>query len=302
MKEQRKTEIKVGLTVIIGIILFLWIFGWAKNLSIRSSENFIKIKFKNVSGLEIGDPVTINGFRKGYVNNIIIRNNDLIVEAAIDNDVKIKEDAKFSIVMLDLMGGKKIDIEPGFSENEIDFSKIQTGVFQADIPSVMALLGSVQDDLVTVLKDVKTVLSSLNKMVSDESFIKELRILVNNVNDLSNQMNKVISENKADINKLTQNAVELAENTNNLMRDNRESVEELINNFNVLGKETNDLVQKINSFTDEINKRENNLGKILYDDELLGNLKSSIKQLETLTKILVDQLNSKGIKVDAYIF
>jgi ABC-type transporter Mla subunit MlaD len=139
-------------------------------------------------------------------------------------------------------------------------------------------------------------------MVSDESFIKELRVLVNNVNDLSNKMNKVISENRDDINKLTQNAVELTENTNNLIKDNRESVVELINNFNVLSKETRDLVEKINSFTDEINKRENNLGKILYDDELLGNLKSSIKQLETLTKILVDQLNSKGIKVDANIF
>ena len=44
MKEQRKTEIKVGLTVIFGILIFLWIFGWAKNLSIRSSENFLKIK------------------------------------------------------------------------------------------------------------------------------------------------------------------------------------------------------------------------------------------------------------------
>ncbi len=302
MKEQRKTEIKVGITVLIGLILFLWIFGWAKNLSIRSSENFIKIRFKNVSGLEIGDPVTINGFRKGYVNDIIIKNNDLIVEAAIDNDVKIKEDAKYSIVMLDLMGGKKIDIEPGFSENEIDFNKIQNGVFQSDIPSVMALLGSVQDDLVTVLKDVKAVLSQLNKVVSDDSFVKELRQLVNNINNLSNQMNVVISENRADINKLAKTATELTENTNNLILDNKESVEELINNFNVLSKETKDLLQKINSFTDETNKRENNLGKILYDDELLNNLKSSIKQLEALTKILVEQLNSKGIKVDAYIF
>lgn len=302
MKEQRKTEIKVGLTVIIGILLFLWIFGWAKNLSIKSSENFLKIKFKNISGLEVGDPVTINGFRKGYVNDIVIKNNNLIVEAAIDNDVKLSEDAKFYIVMLDLMGGKKIEIDPGYSNTEIDFNKIQTGVFQADIPSVMALLGSVQDDLVTVLQDVKTVLSSLNKMVSDDSFIKDLKMLVNNVNDLTNQTNKLISENKSEIQKLTHNAVELTENTNNLIKDNRESAKELIENFNTLSKQTKDLVEKINAFTDEINKRENNLGKILYDDELLGNLKSSIKQLETLTKILVEQLNSEGIKVDANIF
>lgn len=302
MKEQRKTEIKVGLTVIIGILLFLWIFGWAKNLSIKSSENFLKIKFKNISGLEVGDPVTINGFRKGYVNDIVINNNYLIVEAAIDNDVKLSEDAKFYIVMLDLMGGKKIEIDPGYSNTEIDFNKIQAGIFQADIPSVMALLGSVQDDLVTVLQDVKTVLSSLNKMVSDDSFTKDLKLLVNNVNDLTNQANKLISENKSDIQKLTQNAVELTENTNNLLKDNRESAKEIIANFNAISKQTKDLVEKINAFTDEINKRENNLGKILYDDELLGNLKSSIKQLETLTNILVEQLNTEGIKVDANIF
>lgn len=302
MKEQRKTEIKVGLTVILGLIIFLWIFGWAKNLSIRSSENFIKIKFKNVSGLEIGDPVTINGFRKGYVNSIIIKNNDLIVEAAIDNDVVLKEDAKFSIVMLDLMGGKKIDIEPGYSEIEIDFTKIHNGVFQADIPSVMALLGSVQDDLVTVLKDVKTVLNSVNNLVSDDSFIKELKLLVNNVNNLTNQMNNLVAQNKAEISELTRNAVELTDNTNKVILENKESLNELIENFNSLSKLTTDLVEKVNKFTDETTERKNNLGKILYDDELLNNLKTSLSQLETLTKLLIEQLNSKGIKVDANIF
>lgn len=302
MKEQRKAEIKVGLTVIIGIIIFLWIFGWAKNLSIRSSENFLKIKFKNISGLEVGDPVTINGFRKGYVNDIIIINNELIVEAAIDNDVKLKEDARFFIVMLDLMGGKKIEIDPGYSTNEIDFNKIYSGVFQSDIPSVMALLGSVQDDLITVLKDVKTALSSINKMISDDGFVNDLKLLVNNVNDLTIQMNNLILENKSELKKLTQNTIELTENTNNLIEDNKDSIKELIDNFNVLSKQTKDLVEKINSFTDEVNKRENNFGKILYDDELLVNLKSSVKHLETLTKILVEQLNAEGIKVDANIF
>ncbi len=302
MKEQRKTEIKVGLTVIIGILIFLWIFGWAKNLSVRSSENFIKIRFQNVSGLEIGDPVTINGFRKGYVKDIVISNNDLIVEAAIDNDVKIKEDARFSIVMLDLMGGKKVDINPGFSETEIDFSKIQNGEFQSDIPSVMALFGSVQDDLVSVLKDMKSVLTSLNQMVSDENFINELKSLVNNVNDLSNQMKQLIAENRNEINNLTKNTLELTQNTNDLIKENKESVGEVIDNFNSLSKETKALVEKINSITDEIKKQQNNFGKILYDEQLLNNLKSSINQIETLTKILIEQLNKDGIKVDANIF
>jgi phospholipid/cholesterol/gamma-HCH transport system substrate-binding protein len=296
MKEQRKTEIKVGLTVLIGILLFIWILGWAENLSIKSTQNLLKIKFKNVSGLEVGDPVTINGLRKGYVNNIIMKDNELIVEAAIDNKIKLQDDARFSIVMLDLMGGKKIDIYPGNSQINLDFNKTYSGDFQADIPSVIALFGSVQDDLVTVLKDVKAVLSSINHVISDDNFTQKLKELVNNVNLLANQINKLVVENKSDLRELTQNTIQLTENTNNLIQDNKESLKEMIHNFNELSKQSKELVDKINSFADEINKKDNNLGKILYDEELLNNLKSSVKQLETLTRILVEQLNQKGLK------
>ncbi|MCS7053268.1 MAG: MlaD family protein [Ignavibacterium sp.] len=302
MKEQRKTEIKVGVTVIIGIIIFLWIFGWAKNISVRSSENFVKIKFKNVSGLEIGDPVTIKGLRKGYVNDIKIINNELIVEAAIDKDVLLYEDAKFSIVMLDLMGGKKIDIEPGISKIPIDSKNIYQGEFQADIPSVMALLGTVQDDLVFALKDIRIFLSSIKEVIGDDNFVNDLKKTLKNINETTTQINSLINQNKSEISQLTENTIKLTENTNNLIVENKESFKELLNNFKSLSNETKDLVQKLNSFTDEIKKSENNFGKILYDEELIGNLKNSIKQLDNLTKLLIEQLNSKGIKVDAHIF
>lgn len=302
MKEQRKTEIKVGVTVIIGIIIFLWIFGWAKNISVRSSENFVKIKFKNVSGLEIGDPVTIKGLRKGYVNDIKIMNNELIVEAAIDKDVLLYEDAKFSIVMLDLMGGKKIDIEPGISKNPIDSKNILQGEFQADIPSVMALLGTVQDDLVFALKDIRIFLSSIKEVIGDENFVTDLKETLMSIKETTTQINSLINQNKYEISQLTENTIKLTENTNNLIVENKESIKELLNNFNSLSNETKDLVQKLNLFTDEIKKSENNFGKILYDEELIGNLKNSVKQLDTLTKLLIEQLNSKGIKVDAHIF
>jgi phospholipid/cholesterol/gamma-HCH transport system substrate-binding protein len=302
MKEQRKTEIKVGITVIIGLIIFLWIFSWAKNLSIHSSENFLKIKFENVSGLEIGDPVTVNGLRKGYVNNITIKKQELIVEAAISKDVFLSEDAKFSIVMLDLMGGKKIDISPGVSQAPIDFEKIHQGVFQADIPSVMALLGTVQDDLVASLRDIRVTLTSLNKVMADDNFVDDIKKLVSNVNDLTNEVNTLVKQNKSEITQLTENAIQLTENTNNLILDNKDSIKNLINNLNTLSEEVRQLVSKANSFAGEIERRENNLGKILYDEELLSNLKKTLNQLESLTKVLNEQINSKGIKVDANIF
>ncbi len=47
---------------------------------------------------------------------------------------------------------------------------------------------------------------------------------------------------------------------------------------------------------------ENNLGKILYNDSLYNNLIQSMESINELTKLLKFQLETDGIKVDAYIF
>lgn len=175
MRNERKTEIKVGLTVLVSIFIFIWILGWAKNFSINSNSKIVKVRFTNVSGLEIGDQATVNGLRKGYVDDMKVEPNNVLVEISLDNDVILKEDATFAISMLDLMGGKKIEIFPGNSSQVYDLSKVSEGLFYADIPSVLSLLGSMQDDFVTVLKDVKLSLSSVNKYLTDEKLSSDVK-------------------------------------------------------------------------------------------------------------------------------
>lgn len=302
MKDQRKTEIKVGLTVLAAIIIFLWIFGWAKNISIRSTENIIKVSFRNVAGLEIGDPVTVNGFRKGYVNDMKVLTNEVIVEIALDNDVILKEDATFSVSMLDLMGGKKIEIYPGESSVALNLKEIHHGVFLSDIPAVMSLLGSVQDDLVTVLKDVKITLSSVNQYLTDEKLSNDLKQSLKNFNSLTAEINDLLKQNKENIKLLTNNVISLTENTNRLIETNEQNVSDLLKHMNEVVEKSNKLLTNVNQLSDETLQKQNNLGKILYDEELIKNIKTSLKQINELTSILIEQLKGKGINVDANIF
>lgn len=302
MKDQRKTEIKVGLTVLAAIIIFLWIFGWAKNISIRSTENIIKVSFRNVAGLEIGDPVTVNGFRKGYVNDMKVLTNEVIVEIALDNDVILKEDATFSVSMLDLMGGKKIEIYPGESSVALNLKEIHHGVFLSDIPAVMSLLGSVQDDLVTVLKDVKLTLSSVNQYLTDEKLSNDLKQSLKNFNSLTAEINDLLKQNKENMKLLTNNVISLTENTNRLIETNEQNVSDLLKHMNEVVEKSNKLLTNVNQLSDETLQKQNNLGKILYDEELIKNIKTSLKQINELTSILIEQLKGKGINVDANIF
>lgn len=302
MKDTRKTEIKVGLTTLIGIIVFIWIFGWAKNFSLQSNEQLIKVNFKNVAGLEIGDPVTVNGLRKGFVKDMKIETNNILVEISVSKDFILKEDATFAISMLDLMGGKKIEIFPGFSQNLLAPHKIYDGQFYADIPSVMTLFGSVQDDLVSLLKDFRMTFKSVNKYLSDEQLALNFKKSINNLTNLSDKLDQILAENRADIKELTSNAVELTQKSNKLITDNEQNINQIMVSLKTVFQKSDTLLIRLNELTKETVNKENNFGKILYDDELINDLKQTLKQTNELTLILVEQLKNKGIKVDAYIF
>lgn len=302
MKDQRKTEIKVGLTVVLGILIFVWVFGWAKNLTVGKERKEINVIFSSVAGLEIGDPVTINGVRKGYVDDITIKNEVVITKLNLDSDISLKTDSKFSVMMLDLMGGKKIEVHPGISSDEIDYSKMQKGEFVGDIATAMAMLGSVQNDLVDVIKEIKISLNSVNKTLTDQQFSNDLKSSVSNLVQLTENLNSLINANSGEINKLLKSGNELTNTVTDFVKSNRDSISVTLSAVHTVLEESKSMLSKVNALIDQTNKSENNLGKILYDPELFESIKLSINQVKELTRILVEQLKSKGIEVNAHIF
>ena len=302
MKNQRRTEIKVGITVVVAVLIFLWVLGWAKNLTIGSQRKELKVQFSTVAGLEVGDPVTINGVRKGYVDNITVNNNDVITLLNLEPDSKIKEDAKYVIMMLDLMGGKKVEITPGNSNIEIDYNKTQKGEFVGDVASAMAMLGSVQNDLVDVIKEVKVSLVAVNKTLNDDKFGKDLKTSVSNLTELTENLNVLLKNNSADLNKLLKSGNELAGNVNSFIKANSDSISQTISSIQGVLKESKTLLIKVNDLIDQTNAGKNNFGKILNDPDLINDLKATINHAKELTRILVEQLKAKGIEVNAHIF
>ena len=302
MKDQRKTEIKVGITVFFGLLIFLWVLGWAKNWTINSQRKEVNVEFSSVAGLEVGDPVTINGVRKGYVDEITIQGSKVKTLLSLEEDVVLKNDSKFSVMMLDLMGGKKVEINPGIGSADLDLSIVQHGEFVGDIASAMAMLGTVQNDLVNVIQEVKISLSTLNKTLTDQKFNADLKTSVSNLTLLTDNLNKLVLNNKEEINQLLKSGTELTKNANDFLKTNRDSISQTISSINNVLKVSKDLLVKVNDFMDKTDKNQNNLGKILNDPDLMNDLKTTIQQAKELIKILVDQLKSKGVEVNAHIF
>lgn len=301
MKEEQKTEIKVGITVLIALIIFIWILGWAKNISINSEKKELKIMFDSVAGLEKGDVVTVNGVRQGFVDEITNKGNSVFVRAKLNPSVDLRSDATFSVVMLDLMGGKKIEINPGVSQAELDYSVTHEGKFLGDVASAFIMLSSIQTDIIDVIKEIKVTLKNTNQLLGDEEFSSSLKSSLNNLNSLIGKMTRLVDDNSEKINKLIAGSEKAVSSLNQFYDENKETIQTtLIETKNAISS-SSELINKLNSFLDETKKQNNNAGKLLYDKKFIDDLQTSIEQLKELTKILIEQLKGKGINVDANI-
>lgn len=299
MEKEKKTEIKVGITVLLSLLIFLFIYGWAKNFSLSSEEKILKINFPTAAGLEIGDMVSVNGVKKGLVESITSTSNYAHVSIKFRENVDIREDAIFSIMMLDLMGGKKVEISSGLSANELDYSKTHPGNFAGDISTAMATLSSVETDLVDVISELKISLQGANNIINNPDFSNNITETLEEFKILSQNMNQFLSDNKEIVSETIKNTKEITSKTNLLLDKNSDNLTSVIKNLDSTITSSNSLIKKLTKLSSEVSNSENNLGKILYNEELFNDLKVSIKQLKELTKTINDQLNSGGLEVKA---
>lgn len=301
MNRNRKTEIRVGITVIVGVILLTWIIIWAKNLSVFNDDVKLKIEFDSVAGLETGDAVTISGLKRGNVEQINLEKNKIIVTISLNKNVELRKDSDFFIQMADLMGTKKIDVFPGKSNELIDFTKIQKGYFSGDISTAMAMLSSVQDDLVTMIKDFKVTLDKVNNLL-DDNLQAEIKSSVKNISDLSLSLNKMINENRVAVKSLLEEGRTLVQTGNEFIKTNSEEVNLFIKKSNGVFENLNQLLAKSSNLIDQTSEGKNNLGRFLNDKELFDDLKKSVSELKSLMKLINKQIQGEGLKVDANIF
>ncbi|MCZ7604335.1 MAG: MlaD family protein [Melioribacteraceae bacterium] len=301
MKDDKKTEIKVGISLLVSLIILIWVIAWAKNVDIFSDQKELLVSFNSVAGLSLGDQVSVNGVRKGYVDQISNHGNNVLVKLILDNDVELKKDAQFSIMMLDLMGGKKIEVMPGDEVEPLDYNVTQTGHFAGDISTTMAKLGMMEENIRTIIEELTITLHSVNNIIGDDEFADNLKTSVASLRDLSYKTSLLLDENRKGIKSLLDSTNVLVSNSNKFIENNSVKISETIDQTSILLKNSNELISKIDKFFVEIKEQKNFAGKILYDEKFYSDLKTSVESLKELTLILIEQLKNEGINVDANI-
>lgn len=190
MTKDRKTEILVGLFLLVGLLMLGGIileFGSLRTL-FRDTYD-LRVAFPNAAGIKEGSPVFLGGSKIGKVMKHPELNETftgVIMTLEIYDSVDIPLDATFAIGSKGLMGDALVEIKPsGKLTNEFlphDYDKIIDGSksgglsdLQGQAEVVAKKVDLVMDDIRTALVDVKAAMEKVNKGALSDTTIQDFK-------------------------------------------------------------------------------------------------------------------------------
>lgn len=120
MYASRTTQLIVGLFALLGIFALIYLSARLGRVAIFPPPGYtLYANFDNVSGLKIGDQVSIAGVDVGKVTSISLRNYRAHVSLRIEPGIKIDDQAIAAIKSSGLIGDKFVSIALGPGEKDL---------------------------------------------------------------------------------------------------------------------------------------------------------------------------------------
>ncbi len=280
--DNRTIELRVGIVVAIAaIILFLGII-WIKEYRFNVERYKYGVLFPNVGALGVGDPVTVLGVKKGTVESIILSGGDVLVTFNLTTDVKLKKDAKFTVMNIGLMGERFIDVSPGHSPELLDLSKPVVGFYDTGIPEVMGMAGQMLDEIRRLVAHLEGIFGTEWSQESFKETIKDLR-------KLSSDLVTLLDRNK---DKLEKTATDLSYTSSELkvlVERNKEKLQSSVDNFTTSSAKLDTITTTLSSLsvslknlTQKIESGQGTFGKLINDSTLYNDLRKTTNNLDEL--------------------
>ncbi|MDP4237486.1 MAG: MlaD family protein, partial [Bacteroidota bacterium] len=207
MQSEANTDLKVGITVLVGLALLLFGIGWAKGWHLGGVEHLLHAKFPTAGGIEAGDPVYIRGIKHGTVTTINSPpGRDVDITMDIDQPETLHKNATASIMMLELMGGKKVEIDEGNIGSFDPAKDTLQGYFTGDISSLVALLSSLSGTLPSITHNLDTLLADISNFFDHGKFKDKTYALVDDAGKTITEFRDVLAENRATLKRTLEQA------------------------------------------------------------------------------------------------
>ena len=249
MEKSLNYKYKLGLFTVLGLAIFIvtiYFIGKSKNLF--GSTVILKSKFKNVSGLKVGNNVRFSGIDVGTVKSIeFISDSAVVVNFVVQEEIQkfIKIDANTSIGSDGLMGDKVLTISPGSSskkvvkENDLIASTkaVEIEDLMKGLDKSVTNAGIITNQLATFTTKMNNNNGALSKLMTDEKFSNSLTNTLANLESSTDNFStftKKMNNKNGTLNKLI-NDEKLGKTVDSAVTNLNETVKAAQNNFLLKG-------------------------------------------------------------------
>ena len=294
---------------VIFVSLFILISGvlWLKEASIARKMVEYTVLFPNIGVLQEGDPVSVNGVKKGLVSKIGFHKSQVAVIIKLEKDVKFTDSSTATVQNIGLMGERQVGIqlsEKGtpYKPNTKNRTTNIQGYFDSGIAEAMGMLGGVLDEVLALVDTVKQI---VYQTVGNEEFIIFFQTIVHRLDTIVYLVDNLVEENQSEINASLDNVHAMTADLKNLVETNKGNMNNIIDNGAqltssalVIAERIDSIVVSVNSIVSDIEAGRGSIGMLIEDDVIIKDLKESLVSLDSL----VTDVNENGLKLRVKFF
>ena len=306
---KRYKPVLIGFTFILALALIIWGYNFLKGKDIFKKQMIFYAKYDEVSGLEVANPVLINGYRVGQVNQLYFHpdmSGDIMVVLMLDKKFPIPKNSYARIISSDIMGSKAVDIDLG---DALELAK-SGDTLSASLES--SLKEEVNAQVQPIKRKAENLLSSIDSLVVaiqtvfNESAVDNLTSSFNDIRQTFANLKSTTSNIDTLVDQEGNRISAILENIDSLsftLRQNRENIARIIANFETISDSlaqadipgtftrANKSLDNLDAILAKINKGEGTLGMLLHNDTLYMEINRSAAELNKLLEDI--RLNPK---------
>ncbi|MEO6097291.1 MAG: MlaD family protein [Fibrobacteria bacterium] len=298
----RKNNIVVGLFVILSLLILLFgVYFLKETVPGRKSDNY-QVLFTQVSTLQDGDPVKVNGVKMGKVKGIELVGNRVRVSLKLDRGLKLPKDSEVRIQNIGLMGERQIGIQLGQSAESWPTGAELEGKIDAGIAETMGIAGEVFVESETLVRSLRSIMDST---VGKPEFVASFNNVVSQTEELSKRLNTFINDIDPKVKHSLANLEDASQRVHILLKDQEIPVRTIIQNGTEVSGKLRDVVDKADRVADEMNRllakvnsSNSTLGAMLNDSTFYLELRGTLNSADSLFR----HIEKKGLDVNVNLF
>lgn len=297
-----KREAKIAIIFVAALILFFWGFNFLKGRHLFTSERTYYAVYKQVNGLVEANPVVINGYKVGIVNNIYFHpdgSGRLIVKFNVDNDIRIPYNTVAKLYSSDILGSRAIELVLGDSKVDAASGDTLKTQIQASLGEEVSIqMMPIKQKFENVMLSIDSVLVVI-RGVFDENTRKNLalsfesiKLTIKNLEHTTYNIDTLVTTQKYKLAAIISNVESITAN----IKKNNDKISNIIVNFSNISdtiakakiastiNNADKALSEFNMILGKVNRGEGSLGMLVNNDSLYKNLNSASEQLNLLVE------------------